>query len=210
MPRDLVRRCAAFGATLTALTAAAACGADPTAPATAPAGAPAAVTAPDAARLVGPAGTATFVLASAGPLSEPVAKFDHICTQPPEWAAKRLLQVLHDTLTLNADGTARRGVALVSTYGGAPDPVGSIPSLVAEGTWAPAVWPDNWRDYGGKSGVTLWLSYPILTGGSASYRYDLVLDAAGRLTTRMAFGGACMGPERGGDSRHEWAVYTRR
>jgi hypothetical protein len=164
--------------------------------------------APDAARLLGPGGTATYVLASAGALAEPVAKFDHLCATR-SGTVVRQTTVVFDTLTLRADGTAARASTLEERTDGVADSARTS-HLVATGTWMPAAFPANWHYYGGKGGVTLRLTYPLQNGGSSSYAWHLVLDAAGRLTSPMAFGGACVGPETAGDGRQEEAAFTRR
>jgi len=171
---------------------------------------PAASQAPDAARLLGPGGRATYVLAHAGATAEPVATFDHLCADGDGGAVVRRTHVVYDTLALQADGTAMRAFTLEYRTDGVADPARTAARVVAAGTWAPVAFPANWRYLGGKPGVSVTLTSSLQNGSRNSYTWHFVLDGAGRLTTPMALGGACVGPERAGDGRHEEAVYTRR
>lgn len=164
---------------------------------------------PPSARLLGPAASATYVLASAGASVEPVVRFDHVCPGEGGAGAVRRTSVEYDTLHLRADGTASRSTVVeFRTDDGAPP--ARWPTLVMTGTWEPAAFPSHWAYFGGKSGVTLKLPYADRTGASLVADMHLVLDAAGRLTTPMGMGGTCAAPGAPNDSRTEVAVYTRR
>jgi hypothetical protein len=203
MPRRSAAQLAPRLAAAVAAGAALAC-ADANAPAAA--GGP-----PDAARLLGAgAGSATFVLASAGALTEPVATFDLVCPAAGGAGVARQVTVVFDTLTLRADGTARRAFASEYWTEGGAGPAGRTHS-VAVGGWAARTYPANWRYFGGKSGVALTLSSEGRPRPADAPAWHLLLDGAGRLTAPMPLGGHCSGAApSSGNAREAEAVYTRR
>jgi hypothetical protein len=141
-------------------------------------------------------GPVSFVLAQVGEqVREPAITFDHEC------AAGHLTVAIHDTLTLSANGTARRATRTFLTLNGTAQP-GS--ANVASGLWRPVTQP-NLGYYSASPSLqaTFWI-------GPDSIPVDLMVRLRGttELTHLGGLGGSCPGSTD--DTRQAEFVFTRR
>lgn len=146
-----------------------------------------------------------FVLARVeGQSGEPAVTWDHYC-----WAdgrdstsgVVRVQETVRDTVTLLADGTARRASVLQVLNDGVPDasPDGGS-HIVATGSWLP--YEDADLHYYYKDAPSIELRLTMSTpNGPYSYRMHLRWNAPDSLGTLIGVGGSCLGPDEQPDGR---------
>ena len=159
----------------------------------------------DVARLASASG-AVYVLARVeAQAAEPVVTFDHRCADGRRWVS-----TVRDTVTLWADGTARRAFRLEHLADGV---VARSTHIVATGTWAPLARHRNVQYYSDRPSIALTL---LTAGAPEGGRYEMLFrrDGAAGLTNIGALGGRCDGGTPGTpgveDSRRAEFLYSRR
>lgn len=142
-------------------------------------------------------GPQLFVLASIeDQRTEPLVKFDHHCD------FGRLQHTLRDSITLRADGSARRGSRYERLQDGA---VIETHHFAASGQWTVNTRANVFYYSDGPSIVVT-----LAPENSAGAAYDMRFRVRGpdTLTTLSAMGGWCLGSED--DSRTAEFIFTRR
>lgn len=159
----------------------------------------------DVARLASPSGTVYVLARVEAQTAEPLVTFDHRCAD-----GVRHVSTVRDTVTLWADGTARRAFRLEHLVDGV---VARSTHFVATGTWAPLARHRNVHYYSDGPSIELML---LTAGSPAGGRYEMLFrhDGAAGLTNIGALGGRCDGGTPGTpgaeDSRRAEFLYSRR